>query len=140
MRIDIDLDIILKPYFQNYKVSQLSGGSTNDELFKIEAQGQNYILKKQVTSLKNEYLNYNWLLNKVPIPQIVFYYQHNQFDLLCMTELHGQTLAHCIGKINDKEIIRNYASTLRMLHSISIDKKALVQNLDDRLLMAQYNI
>jgi len=139
MTIKNDLAILLDEHFEDYTISQISGGATNAELYKIETDLKNYVLKKQQSSLEKEYLNYMWLNKKVPVPEIEFYRQFNEFELLCMTELQGETLEYYVGEVDDREIIRRHAKSLKLLHSLEIDNNALVQSLDSRLFMAEFN-
>jgi len=140
MTINKDLAIILDRHFENYSISQIVGGATNADLYRIENNSGNYILKMQYSSLEKEYLNYKWLNKKLPVPQVKFYCQHNKYELLCMTELQGQTLEYYIGKVDAKEIIRQYAKSLKLLHSLKIDKNALVQDIDQKLSIAKFNL
>jgi len=134
------MDFILDKYFKNYSFSPISGGATNAELFKIGVEnGETYILKKS-SDLKKDFQNYQWLTGKIPVPQIVFFEHSEQYDYLCMTELQGQSLDYYINKIDKRQIVKYYAQSLKLLHSLKIDSEALVQNLDERLAEAAYNI
>jgi aminoglycoside phosphotransferase len=141
MKNDSDLKMLLNRHFENYSVFQISGGSTGAELFKISAnEEEHYILKKQRSSLKNDYLNYKWLEGKIPVPKIIFLNQLDGYECLCMTALPGETLEDYCGKIDDKEIVTRYATSLKWLHSLKIDNDALLQDLDKRLLGAKLNL
>ncbi len=140
MKINSDLRGILDRYFNNYSVSKISGGATDANLYRIIIGNKEaYVLKKQFSSLKNDYLNYNWLDGKIPVPKVIFFEQFEQFEFLCVTELKGKTLQDYIDKIEEKEIVILYANSLKQLHSIKTDKKALVQNLEQRILKAKFN-
>lgn len=131
----------LDRYFGRYKISPISAGKTNAQLFSIQTEnGEQYILKCQENSLQNDYLNYTWLKGKVPVPQVVFYDQVDAYEMLCMTALKGYPLAGYIGEIEPAEVVKRYAQALKLLHSVKIDAYALVQNLSHRLRQAKNNM
>lgn len=135
-----DLMVLLEPYFANYSIAPILGGATEADLYQVTTnQNERYILKKQVSSLQNDFLNYKWLERKVPVPQVIFYAQYSNYEWLCTTELKGQTLDSYIDTLDKKEIISYYAKSLKWLHSLTIDGNSLVQNLNERLLVAEYN-
>lgn len=142
MKISNDLKILLDRHFENYSVSKMSGGATDADLYKIKISKNEayYILKKQFASLKNDYLNCKWLKEKVPVPEIIFYEKLEEYELLCMSELKGKTLGDYFDKKGEKEMVIQYASSLKWLHSLKIDNNALVQNLNTRLSKAKCNL
>jgi aminoglycoside phosphotransferase len=144
--MDHNLTALLDKHFENYTVSRISGGGTDADLFKIRGkENEHYILKRQPykesnLSLKNDYLNYKWLAGKVPVPKVKFYNQSDEYEFLCMTELKGETLEYYLNKSDEKDIIRRHATSLKLLHSLSIDQNAVVQGLDKKLSRAKYNL
>ena len=142
-----NLKNLLDKYFENYFVEQVEGGSTMAELFRITTvkDTKSFIFKKQVyqnenTNLKDDYQNYLWLEGKVPVPKVIFYEQSGDFEFLCLTELQGRTLEYYFDKIDDKEIITNYAKSLKWLHSLRIDKSAMTQSIDLKIQRAKFNL
>lgn len=151
MEICKDVKNQLDKYFGNYTVQQISGGSTKAELFRVTTgKSRNFILKKQdyngfSVTFKNDYQNYLWLEGKIPVPKIIFYEQLSNFEFLCLTELKGNTLEYHLNQteLNQNEnekIIKQYAKSLKRLHSLEIDKDALVQQLDLKILKAKVNL
>jgi aminoglycoside phosphotransferase len=146
MKVTNELTALLENYFGKHTISLISGGATDADLFNIVTQERKrYILKRQICdeshiSLQNGYLNYKWLEEKVPIPSVKFYHQFANYEILCISELPGHTLEEYFGKIDENEIIRRYATSLKLLHSLNIDKDALFQNLDKKLSKAKYNL
>lgn len=137
----IELSQLLESHFGRYTMSPIAGGATDARLFRIvSGEHQNYILKSQVSNLHNACLNQQWLYGKVPVPEIVFYTNLAECEWLCMQELKGHTLEYYIDKWDAKAIVRRYARSLQLLHSLPLDEQALVQNLDDRITSAQYNL
>jgi kanamycin kinase/aminoglycoside 3'-phosphotransferase-2 len=136
----------LDRFFENYTIKRMTGGATNSELFTITAGNlNNFVLKRQVSnkqniSLKDDYQNYLWLEGKVPVPKIIFYEQIEDFEYLCLSKLQGETLEYYFDKIEATKIIKLYASSLKILHSLKIDKEALVQHLDTKILKAKFNL
>ena len=115
MNVDSELKRLLDDTFGNCSISQISGGATNAELFKIRTgRGENYILKKQPLGLESEYLNYTWLKGKVPVPEVIFYHRIDDYEVLCMTELKGKPLDRYIGEINEKDIIGYFIRWISM--------------------------
>ena len=146
MDIFKDIKNQLDKYFGNYTTKQISGGSTKAELFRVTTdKSESFILKKQVYSnhnvnLKDDYQNYLWLEGKIPVPKIIFYEQLGDFEFLCLTELQGKTLEYYFGKIETAKIIKQYAKSLKRLHSLEIDNNALTQQLDLKLRKAKFNL
>jgi aminoglycoside phosphotransferase len=146
MNISNDLRNLLDHYFGNYIINPISGGSTKAALLRITINSSNhFILKQQVynkhnVTLKNDYQNYLWLEGKIPVPKIIFYERLGNFEFLCLTELQGKTLEYYFDKIEAEKIIKQYAQSLKILHSLEIDKTALVQDLDLKILKAKFNL
>ncbi len=141
MKIDKHLNYFLNKHLGNYSISKMSGGATDAYLYKIICDNANtYILKKQSSSLRNDYRNYKWLEGKIPVPKIIFYEQFQEYEFLCLSELKGKTLDDYIDKKKPSEIVSLYANTLKWLHSLQVDKNALVQCLDKRISIAEYNV
>jgi aminoglycoside phosphotransferase len=141
-----ELRIFLDSYFKKYSMLSISGGATNADLFRIlDDEGQSFILKGQTldycnVSLQNDKSNYEWLEGKVPVPRVIFYQGFENYEFLCMTEIQGQPLEKFFGTIDPREVIRRYADSLKLLHSLKIDQSAFIQNLDSRLEKAKYNL
>lgn len=141
MIISSDLKMLLDRYFEDYFVSKISGGSTDADLYKIKtSENETYILKKQFSSLEHDYLNYRWLEGKLPVPKIAFYEHVEKCELLCLSELQGETLEDQLDKKGANEIITQYANPLKWLHSLKIDNRAVIQNLDTKISRAKYNL
>ncbi|MGV8138524.1 MAG: APH(3') family aminoglycoside O-phosphotransferase [Mangrovibacterium sp.] len=141
-----DLKHILDQYFRNYEVWPIPGGATSACLYKIITKNKGaYILKIQPAnsafySLHSEKQNYEWLLNKVPVPAVGFFYTTGSKELLCVSELSGKTLKAYIGELNDEEIVTRYARALKLLHSLPIDSAAKVRSLDIKIRKARFNL
>jgi aminoglycoside phosphotransferase len=133
--------ILLDQYFNNYSITPFVAGATNAGLYNIRTgDNKSFILKKQSSGLKNDYLNYKWLEGKLPVPEVIFYEQFNAYELLCMTELRGQTLEKYIGITDEKALVISYATALKLLHALPVDTGALVRDLDERMTIAAYNL
>ena len=130
---------VLDNRFSNYSISGIQGGNTEANLFRISCRNESYILKTQNSGLKHEYLNYKWLEGKVPVPKVKFYYS-GKCEMLCMSELVGNTLEYYINKADPREIVILYAAALKLLHSVAPDKLALRQDLKNRIAKAKYNV
>jgi aminoglycoside phosphotransferase len=131
---------VLDGKFNDYVIKEMEGGETNAELFEIIVdEGKRFVLKRQIESLKTEYLNYSWLYGKIPVPEVVFYENLQDTEILCLSKLPGFTLDHYTRKFKAKEIIVMYATSLKWLHSLPIDENAFTQKLDNRILEAKYN-
>ncbi|TXJ26811.1 MAG: aminoglycoside 3'-phosphotransferase [Chitinophagaceae bacterium] len=143
---DVDLKYILNQYFRNYEVLQIPGGATAACLYKIITKDKgSYILKMQPAhsatfSLHSEKQNYEWLLNKVPVPAVGFFHTTGSEELLCVSELSGKTLEAYIGEVNAEELVTRYAHTLQLLHSLPINSSAQVQSLEIKIRKAKFNV
>lgn len=141
-----DLKHILNQYFRNYEVLPIPGGATAACVYKIITKTKGtYILKTQPAnaasySLCSEKQNYEWLLNKVPVPAVAFFHTTGSEELLCVSELSGKTLEAYIGELNTEEIVTRYARALKLLHSLPIDSAAQVQPLDTIISKARFNL
>ncbi len=133
-------------YLDNYTVSNIRGGSTTAKLFRIVTKDKgNFVLKvaKKLNSyetLKTDKINYEWLSGKVPVPSVLFYQQTDRHELLCMSELEGQTLAANICKYSKDEISKLFARSLKQLHSVQIDRNALVRPVDQIIEQIKWRI
>lgn len=146
MRALFDLNHILDQYFRNYEVLPIPGGATAACLYKITSKSKgSYILKIQPAhsatySLHSEKQNYEWLLNKVPVPAVAFFHTTGSEELLCLSELSGKNLEAYIGEVNAEEIVTRYARVLQLLHSLPIDSAAQVQSLEMKIRKAKFNV
>jgi kanamycin kinase/aminoglycoside 3'-phosphotransferase-2 len=82
-------------------------------------------------TLKTDKINYEWLSSKVPAPSILFYQQLNGHEFHCMSELEGSILASTIGIYSEEQIVKKFAHSLKRLHSLKIEKKALVRPMEE---------
>lgn len=127
---------LLNIHFDNYSLSAISGGTTTAKLFRIVTKDRgNFVLKiaenvDGFETLRNDKINYEWLSNKVPVPSMLFYQETDKHEFLCMSELEGQTLAANIGRYSNDEVIKIFACSLKQLHSLKLDAKALIRSID----------
>lgn len=128
---------LLDSFFEKYSLEPLLGGGTDAKLFSIHiADGNNFVVKIQTQSLQNEYLNYQFLQEKVPVPHIHFYQTWHNQDVLCMTQVKGKVLGDCIGVLEDTEIVRRYAHALKQLHEIPILNAPILQSTQQKVMEA----
>ncbi|MFN3782713.1 MAG: APH(3') family aminoglycoside O-phosphotransferase [Spirosomataceae bacterium] len=129
-----DIKPILDTYFKNYSLEPMLGGGTNAKLFSINTEnGNDFVVKIQPQSLRNEYLNYQFLAGKVPVPRVQFYTSWQNHDILCMTKIKGQTLDSQIHEANHSDIVRQYARALKLLHAIPIQNAPVRQTIQDKV-------
>lgn len=133
--------ILLGKHFKGYSVYRLPGGGSGAGLYGVTTDfNRRYILKQQKQSLESEYLNYKWLQNKVPVPEIIFYTHGDGQDFLCITGLQGKSLDLFIGSVEADVIVGSYAKALKLLHSQKPDNKVIVCDLDKRISDVERNV
>ncbi len=136
-----DLKPLLDTYFKNYTLEPMLGGGTDAKLFSINIEnGNDFVVKIQEQSLRNEYLNYQFLAGKVPVPRVQFYTSWQNHDILCMTKIKGQTLDSQRHEANPSDIVRQYAHALKLLHAIPIQNAPVWQNIQEKVMEAGIRI
>ena len=140
--VDIDqIRKLLERHFNSYTVAPILDGAGESVKYKITVNGnENFILKIQRAGLQNEYLNYKWLKGKLPVPDIIFFSCEKEFEAICLTEVKGKTLEKYMGLWTPEKVVEQYALSLKKMHSLTIDKYALKQNLQNRIAAAKYNL
>ena len=116
-------------------VKQLEGGSTASIFLVKDEQEQLCVLKGAVKtdeskSLKHDFLVYEWLAGKVPVPAVHFFKEDDTIEWLCIEWIDGTTLAELPVA---EQRVRIYAQALRLLHEVPLDSHAPVYSLDARL-------
>lgn len=116
-------------------VKQLDGGSAASVFLVKDEQDQLYILKRatkpeESKTLKHDFLVYEWLAGKLPVPAVHFFQEDDSSEWLCIEWIDGKTLAELPA---DEQWVRIYALALRILHEVPIDSLAPVYSLDTRL-------
>lgn len=116
-------------------VKQLDGSSAASVFLVRDEQEQLYVLKSATKSedsktLKHDFLVYEWLAGKLPVPAVYFFLEDDTSEWLCVEWIDGHTLPEIPA---DEQWVRIYAQALRILHEIPIDSHAPVYSLDARL-------
>ncbi|MFN3590103.1 MAG: APH(3') family aminoglycoside O-phosphotransferase [Spirosomataceae bacterium] len=136
-----DVKTLLDTYFRNYTLEPMLGGGTDAKLFSINTKnGNDFVVKIQPQSLRNEYLNYQFLAGKVPVPRVQFYASWQNHDVLCMIKIKGQTLDSQIHHANPSDIVRQYARALKLLHTIPIQNAPIRQTIQEKVVEAGIRI
>ncbi|MCU0385345.1 MAG: aminoglycoside 3'-phosphotransferase [Flavihumibacter sp.] len=123
-------------------VKKLDGGSAASIFLVKDEQEQLCVLKGAAKtddskSLKQDFLVYEWLAGKVPVPVIHFFKEDDTIEWLCIEWIDGTTLAELPEA---EQLVRIYAQALRLLHEVPLDSHAPVYSLDARLNEARIRI
>ncbi len=116
-------------------VKQLEGGSAASVFLVKDEQEQLCVLKGAVKtddskSLKHDFLVYEWLAGKLPVPAVHFFQEEGNSEWLCIEWIDGPTLAELPAA---EQWVRIFAQALRLLHEVPLDSHAPVYSLDTRL-------
>ena len=123
-------------------VKKLDGGSATCIFLVKDEQEQLCVLKGAAKtddskSLKHDFLVYEWLAGKVPVPAVHFFKEDETIEWLCIEWIDGTTLAKLPAA---EQWVRIYAQALRLLHEVPLDSHAPVYSLDARLNEARIRI
>ncbi|MBL7767578.1 MAG: aminoglycoside 3'-phosphotransferase [Flavipsychrobacter sp.] len=116
-------------------VKQLKGGSAASLFLVKDEQEQMYVLKgatktAAAKTLQHNFLVYEWLAGKVPVPAVHFFQEDDTTEWLCVEWINGNTLAELPAT---EQWVRIYAKALRTLHEVTPDSDAPEYSLDTRL-------
>ena len=83
-----------------------------------------YYLKVQPSfqDLEKEHNIMEWLQQRLPVPEKIYFKSYNGLDYLLMTEIEGEMLCSNYFLDNPEESVRLLADGIKMLQSISIDQ------------------
>lgn len=90
--------------------------------------------------LVREYEITSWLKGKLPVPDVLYYGQTEEYDYLLLTELPGAISCDERFKDNVRDVVRILAEGMRMIHSVDITDCPFDQTLDQKLNQAQYRV
>jgi Aminoglycoside phosphotransferase len=88
---------------------------------------------------QNEYCIYKWLKGKLPTPEVLEYKIENNFHYMILTEVKGCSL-NLIDTANKDDIVKLFASALRMIHSVNISECPIKYTTDNLISKIEFCI
>lgn len=137
---------VLNRHFDGYSLQPMPGGASGATIYRLTSAKQAHCIIKAKTiahpfhSLGKEKAVYDWLQGRLPVPEVLFFEQLPDQELLCMAMLPGQTLHACKELWPPRQTIEVYAHALRRLHALPWDENAPALPLADRMQQARYHL
>jgi aminoglycoside phosphotransferase len=108
-----------------------------------DVRGSHFFLKLAPSdsskALHDEYARLNWLLGKLPVPEVVFFGHDDTSTYLLLSALPGRP-AHRAETSDTKKTLETVAMSLRAIHAVGIDYCPFVNTLELELHEAEIAI
>jgi aminoglycoside phosphotransferase len=122
------------PINQIYFVEQ---GISNAQVFKIIlSNGKKGFLKINADFTESLFFDkqiYEYLADKTKVPEVWLFKSNSDFEILCLSEATGNSLADLVDKIPTEKIVKLYAQALKELHNIPIENCPIIRPLQSKL-------
>jgi aminoglycoside phosphotransferase len=111
-------------------------GCSDSSIYRLKgiAGGGNAYLKAQrkthIDDLKREKDILNWLQDRLPVPEVLYFDELDEIEYLLMTEIPGLNCAHEGFRRDPEEPVKTLAKDLRMIHDLDISECPFNRNLD----------
>ncbi|TSB47602.1 APH(3') family aminoglycoside O-phosphotransferase [Alkalicoccobacillus porphyridii] len=120
----MNLPISIEELIQGYSWEQNTIGLSSSNVYQLRGE-RTLFLKTQdrkhpFESLYDEKQKLEWLADKLPVPNVLFYEQAGQTEYLLMTALPGLDASRITEPTQLPTIIQAYADGLKQLHQIDI--------------------
>lgn len=137
--MDLNLPATLAAQLNGYTCEQNIIGKSAASVYKFQKNDTALFLKidQNLDKTAQERDVLLWLENKLPVPKVLFYEEHDQTAYLLETAMPG--MLSCEETI-DKETVRILADGLLLLQSVAISDCSFDRRLDKELKEALYNI
>lgn len=108
------------------------------------SKGEGFYLKAVRQSkgegLKRDYEVTSWLQDKLPVPDVLYYTQTEEYEYLLLSEMPGKVSCDGHFRRDIRSVVRVLAEGLKMIHSVDISRCPFDQTLDQKLKQAEYNV
>lgn len=128
----------LQARIKGYASQPVTSGCSGAGVFYLQAAGKpNFYLKTapagSVVSFRAEVERLNWLSNRLPMPQVIYYRQSEAGEYLLLSEIAGLMACDGAFKTRPVEVVKLLAGGLRKLHSLDLSQCPLNSRLNNRL-------
>ncbi|MFC5472296.1 APH(3') family aminoglycoside O-phosphotransferase [Cohnella suwonensis] len=137
----LNLPSRLQDMLQGCTLQQNHIGHSNSLVFRV-AGAKDYSAYLKVSpsnwheTLRPERDALDWLHNKMPVPEVLFYEEYQSMDYLLISEIIGLDGSNERLRAKPDELVRVYAEALKDLHALSIADCPLRQTIDKKLEVA----
>lgn len=131
----------IKEFIKNAIVNNINIGCSGDSVREIVKDKNIYYIKQaKGTKLDREYFMFNYLKNKVPVPEVIYFNYDRKNSTLITKKLEGDMI--CCDEIFDDmyKVIDLASEALKILEEVDISNCPIYNNLDIKLAVAKYNI
>jgi aminoglycoside phosphotransferase len=128
---------------ERYVWQQNNIGQSSAKVFCLKAENKQPLylkINENTEELRQEKLRLDWLKNKLPVPEIVFYQEFNQRAFLLVSEISGISAIDKSFEKNISGLIAETVKGLRLIHKIPILNCPFNSKLDRRIEDARNNL
>lgn len=136
----------LEKLIDKYRCIKDTEGMSPAKVYKLVGENENLYLK--MTDSKYKGTTYDvkrekdmmlWLEGKLPVPEVLYFEQHEGWNNLLMSEVNGVMCSEEYEtEQNPEKIIELYAECIRLFQSIDISDCPFNNNIDSRLAELDY--
>jgi len=134
-------NIFVEEFIKDAKLNNIDIGCSGDRIVEIIKENKIYFLKETISGkLDKEYFLLNWLKDKLPVPEIVYFSTDKEKSYLITRKLSGEMI--CCDEIFDypEKVIPLAADSLKILESVDISGCPIINNIDIKLAIAKHNM
>ena len=131
----------VKEFIKNAIVNDINIGCSGDSVREIVKDNNIYYIKQaKGNKLDREYFMFNYLKNKIPVPEVIYFNYDGEYSTLITRKLDGDMI--CCDEIFDDmhHVIDLAVDALKILQNTDISNCPIYNNLDIKLAVAKYNI
>ena len=131
----------IKEFIKNATVNDINIGCSGDSVKEIVKDNDIYYIKKgKGNKLDREYFMFNYLKNKIPVPEVIYFNYDGAYSTLITKKLDGDMI--CCDEIFDDmhHVIDLAVDALKLLQESDISNCPIYNNLDLKLSVAKFNI
>ncbi len=95
--------------------------SNQDDVYVVRVADARYFLKV-AASLEIERINIERIQPYLPVPKVIGFCRIDKLDHLLMSEVPGKNLAELVGEWTDTDLVKEFATAVRMFHKLDPGK------------------
>lgn len=122
---------------------QVHVGLSSARVFRLEAKDKKtFYLKIDARAseqhlLKQEKTKLEWLVNRLPVPEVVMFAENENAEYLLLSEVSGVDASDDFWKGNERKVIEQLANGLEMIHGLPIKDCSFSARLDGKIKLAE---
>ena len=145
MKRPVNLPQSISDFVAGYNWNEMTIGGSSARTFCLKRHNHPSmylkIEKKQPRrDLLEEKLVLEWLLDKLPVANVLFFNEDDGSDYLITSEIPGANAADSIGGIDNTELAVLLAKGLRMIHEVTIKDCPFDKSLNKDIENAEFNV